>query len=117
MLGIPAIVHEEALHGLMAKDSICHPQAIGLAASWRPELVEAMARWIGRSMAARGAHQVLAPIWDITRDPRWGRTEETFGEDPYLTSCMGAAYIRGLQGEDWTDGVMATGKHFVGYSA
>jgi beta-glucosidase-like glycosyl hydrolase len=68
-------------------------------------------------MRAVGVHHGLAPVIDIARDPRWGRTEETFGEDPYLTSVMGAAYIRGLQGEDWTEGVMATAKHFVGYSA
>lgn len=110
-LGIPAIVHEEALHGLMARDAVCHPQAIGLAASWRPELTEAMARWIGRAMAARGAHQVLAPIWDITRDPRWGRIEETYGEDPYLVTAFGLAYTRGVQGE----GIIATGKHLVAH--
>ena len=98
-LGIPAIVHEEALHGLMAAGSVCHPQAIGAAASWRPELTEAMSRHIGRSMRARGAHQALTPIFDITRDPRWGRIEETYGEDPYLVMEMGLASVRGLQGE------------------
>ena len=70
-----------------------------------------MARFIGRAMAARGAHQVLAPIWDITRDPRWGRIEETYGEDPYLVTAFGLAYTRGVQGE----GVVATGKHLVGH--
>ena len=110
-LGIPAIVHEESLHGLMARDAICHPQAIGAAAGWRPELLEAMARHIGAIMRARGAHQSLAPIFDITRDPRWGRIEETYGEDPYLATAMGLAYVRGLQGE----GVVATGKHLVGH--
>ena len=110
-LGIPAIVHEETLHGLMAAGAVCHPQAIGVAASWRPDLAEAMARHIGRSMRVRGAHQALSPIFDITRDPRWGRIEETYGEDPYVAMAMGVASVRGLQGE----GIAATGKHLVGH--
>ena len=98
-LGIPAIIHEESLHGLVARGSVCHPQAIGMAASWQPELVEQMAGFIGRSMRARGAHQTLSPIFDITRDPRWGRMEETYGEDPYLVATFGLAYVRGIQAE------------------
>jgi beta-glucosidase len=116
-LGIPAIVHEEINSGLMAKDATVFPQAIGVASSWEPDLVAAMADVIRRQMRGVGAHQGLSPVLDICRDPRWGRTEETFGEDPYLVARLGAAFIRGLQGDDISDGVVATAKHFVGYSA
>lgn len=116
-LGIPALIHDECCSGFLANGATNFPQIIGAASTWEPELVEAMTQIIRRQMRAVGVHHGLAPVLDIARDPRWGRTEETFGEDPYLTAHMGAAYIRGLQGEDWTDGVMATAKHFVGYSA
>jgi beta-glucosidase len=116
-LGIPAIVHEEICSGLMAKDSIVYPQAIGVASTWEPSLVQEMAAAIGRQMRAMGAHHGLSPVLDIARDPRWGRTEETYGEDPYLVSRMGAAFVEGLQGADLSAGVVATAKHFVGYSA
>jgi beta-glucosidase len=115
-LGIPAVVHEECLHGLLARESVCFPQSIGQAATWEPELVHAMASRLGRELRAAGAHQGLAPILDITRDPRWGRIEETYGEDPYLVAELGAAYIRGLQGEGAPEErVFATGKHMVGH--
>ena len=115
-LGIPAIVHEECLHGLLARESVCFPQAIGQAAMWQPELVHAMASRLGRELRAAGAQQALAPILDITRDPRWGRIEETYGEDPYLVAELGAAYIRGLQGDGPPeDRVIGTGKHMVGH--
>jgi beta-glucosidase len=116
-LGIPAIVHEEICSGLMARDSIVYPQAIGVAAAWEPGLVRQMAEAIGRQMRAMGAHHGLSPVLDVARDPRWGRSEETFGEDPFLVSQMGAAFVEGLQGADLTTGVVATAKHFVGYSA
>jgi beta-glucosidase len=116
-LGIPALVHDECCSGFLANGATNFSQIIGVASTWEPELVEAMTQVIRQQMRAVGVHHGLAPVIDIARDPRWGRTEETFGEDPYLTSVMGAAYIRGLQGEDWTAGVMATAKHFVGYSA
>ncbi len=116
-LGIPALIHDECCSGFLANGAVSFPQIIGLASTWMPELVEAMTRMIRQQMRVVGVHHGLAPVLDIARDPRWGRTEETFGEDPYLTTVMGIAYIRGLQGEDWGDGVMATGKHFVGYSA
>lgn len=116
-LGIPALIHDECCSGFLANGATNFSQIIGVASTWEPELVEAMTRVIRQQMRAVGVHHGLAPVIDIARDPRWGRTEETFGEDPYLTSVMGAAYIRGLQGEEWTDGVMATAKHFVGYSA
>lgn len=114
-LGIPAIVHEESCAGYTARDATCFPQAIGLASTWEPELIEAMTDVIRTQMRAVGAHQTLAPVLDVARDPRWGRTEETFGEDPYLISRIGVAYVRGLQGEDRRRGIVATGKHFVGY--
>lgn len=114
-LGIPAIVHEESCAGYMARGATTFPQAIGLASTWDPALVTEMADVIRRQMRAVGAHQALAPMIDVTRDPRWGRVEETFGEDPYLISELGVAYIRGLQGQDLRDGVAATAKHFIGY--
>ncbi len=116
-LGIPALIHDECCSGFLANGAVSFPQIIGLASTWMPELVEAMTRMIRQQMRVVGVHHGLAPVLDIARDPRWGRTEETFGEDPYLTTVMGIAYIRGLQGEDWGEGVIATGKHFVGYSA
>jgi beta-glucosidase len=116
-LGIPALIHDECCSGFLARGATNFPQIIGLASAWEPALVEAMTQIIRRQMRAVGVHHGLAPVLDIARDPRWGRTEETFGEDPYLTTTLGLAYIRGLQGEDWSQGVMATGKHFVGYSA
>ncbi len=114
-LGIPAIIHEECCSGYMARDATCFPQIIGAASTWEPELVEAMAAVVRTQMRAAGAHQGLSPVIDVTRDPRWGRTEETFGEDPYLVARMGVAFVKGLQGQDWREGVMATAKHFVGY--
>ncbi|MDH5201489.1 MAG: beta-glucosidase, partial [Candidatus Bathyarchaeota archaeon] len=116
-LGIPAIVHEESCAGYMARGATCFPQAIGLASTWEPELIEAMTSVIRTQMRAVGAHQALAPVLDVARDPRWGRTEETFGEDPYLVSRIGVAYAKGLQGDDRRRGIVATGKHFVGYAA
>lgn len=114
-LGIPAIIHEECCSGFMTNGATLFPQALGMAATWRPDLVERMAGVIRCQMRAVGTHQGLAPVLDVTRDPRWGRIEETFGEDPLLAAAMGCAYIRGLQGEDLQTGVAATGKHFVGY--
>lgn len=113
-LGIPAIVHEECLHGLVARDAVCFPQSIGLAAAWDPELLETLASSFARQLRAMGAHQGLAPIFDVARDPRWGRIEETYGEDPYLIAALGVAYVRGLQ-EGGGGPVLATGKHMVGH--
>jgi beta-glucosidase len=114
-LGIPAIIHEESLHGLLARDAPCFVQSIGAAATWDPDLVEAMATTVRRRMFASGARHALAPVLDIARDPRWGRIEETYGEDPYLAAVMGCAHVRGLQGADLARGVAATGKHMVGH--
>ena len=88
-----------------------------MAATWDPDLAREMATAVRRQMRAMGAHHGLSPVLDVARDPRWGRTEETFGEDPYLVARMGIAFVEGLQGDDLTEGVVATAKHFVGYSA
>ncbi len=114
-LKIPAVVHEECCSGYMARGATVFPQAIGVASTWEPELVQAMGDIIRQQMRSVGGHHALAPVLDVTRDARWGRVEETFGEDPYLVSRMGVAYVKGIQGEEWRDGIIATGKHFVGY--
>ncbi len=114
-LGIPAIIHEECLSGLMAYGATTFPQAIGLASTWDPDLIQSITATIRRQMRAIGAHQGLAPVLDVARDPRWGRTEETFGEDQYLVAKMGVAYIRGLQGDDLSSGIVATPKHFAAH--
>jgi beta-xylosidase len=111
--GIPALAHEECLTGFMAWGATVYPTPLAWAATFDPELVERMAGQIGTSMRGVGVHQGLAPVLDVTRDPRWGRTEETLGEDPYLVATMGTAYVRGLEAA----GVIATLKHFAGYSA
>ncbi|MGX7674264.1 beta-xylosidase/alpha-l-arabinosidase [Plantactinospora sp. DSM 117369] len=111
--GIPAQVHEECLTGFAAWRATVYPAPLSWGASFDPELVEEAAGRIARSMRAAGVHQGLAPVLDVTRDYRWGRTEETIGEDPYLVGTIGAAYVRGLE----AGGVVATLKHFAGYSA
>lgn len=116
-LGIPAIVHEEICSGVMARGSTVYPQAIGVAATFDPELNLRIADAIREQMRLTGVHLGLSPVLDITRDPRWGRTEETYGEDPYLVARMGTAFVQGLQGDDLARGVVATAKHFVGYGA
>ncbi|MCS7104366.1 MAG: glycoside hydrolase family 3 C-terminal domain-containing protein [Thermofilaceae archaeon] len=113
-MGIPAIVHEESLAGLLAATATCFPQAIALASSWDPDLVYRVACEIRRQVMIVGARHCLAPVLDLCWDPRWGRCEETYGEDPYLSAAMGVAYVRGLQG-DLRNGVVATGKHFAGH--
>jgi len=114
-LGIPAIVHEECCSGYMARNATCFPQTIGLAATWEPELAGAMAEVVRTQMRTAGAHQGLSPVLDVVRDPRWGRVEESFGEDPYLVALMGVHFVRGLQGDNWAERIIATAKHFVGY--
>jgi beta-glucosidase len=114
-LGIPAIIHEECLNGFRAKGTTIFPQNIGLASTWEPELIGRITRVIRRQMRTAGMHQGLAPVLDVARDPRWGRVEETFGEDPYLIARMGVAYIKGLQGDDIKRGIVATTKHFAGH--
>jgi beta-glucosidase len=114
-LGIPAVIHEESCAGYLARGATTFPQAIGMAATWEPELVEKMADVIRQQMRAVGAHHTLAPVLDVARDPRWGRLEETFGEDPFLITNLGTAYINGIQGTDWRQGIIATAKHFLGH--
>ena len=115
-LGIPAIIHEECCSGVNMLGGTTYPQMLGLASTFRPELAEKMTTAIREQMLAIGARQGLAPVLDVARDPRWGRVEETFGEDPVLVSHFGMAYIRGLQNSVLAKGVMATGKHFFGHS-
>jgi beta-glucosidase len=112
-LGVPALVHEECLTGFTTYGATVYPASIAWGATFDPELVERMAAAIGRDMAAAGVHQGLSPVLDVVRDYRWGRVEETIGEDPYLVAMLGSAYVRGLQ----SAGVIATLKHFAGYSA
>jgi beta-xylosidase len=111
--GIPAVAHEECLTGFAAWTATIFPTPLAWGASFDPALVRDMARAFGAAMHAVGVHQGLAPVLDVTRDPRWGRTEETIGEDPYLVGSIGTAYVQGLQAA----GVQATLKHFAGYSA
>jgi beta-xylosidase len=112
-LGVPAIAHEECLTGFTTFGASVFPTALAWAATFDPDAVERMTRAIGESMRAVGVHQGLSPVLDVVRDYRWGRVEETLGEDPYLVGVMGSAYVRGLE----SCGVVATLKHFAGYSA
>jgi beta-glucosidase len=115
-LGIPEMFLSEGLHGVMEYGSTSYPQALGLAATFDPALVKRVFTVVGDEAGSRGLGQVFSPVLDIARDPRWGRTEETYGEDPYLVSRMGVAAIEGLQGDDFLIGrhhVMATAKHFA----
>ncbi|WP_159944267.1 MULTISPECIES: beta-glucosidase [unclassified Nocardiopsis] len=111
--GIPAVAHEECLAGFAAWSATIYPVPLAWGASFDPDLVERMAAQIGTSMRRVGVHQGLAPVLDVSRDARWGRTEETIGEDPHLVATVATAYVRGLQ----STGIVATLKHFVGYSA
>jgi beta-glucosidase len=116
-LGIPALVHNETLNGVLGDGFTSFPTAIGLAATWRPDLVGEMADLIREQMVTAGARQALAPVLDVARDARWGRVHETFGEEVLLVSAMGVAYAAGLQGGDPRRSVLATAKHFLGYSS
>jgi beta-glucosidase len=118
-LGIPVMFHEECLHGLVADRATSYPQAIGLAATWDDALVRRIFSAVAMEARSRGADECLMPVVDLARDPRWGRTEETYGEDPYLVTRMGVAAVLGLQGDAATlDGnhVYATLKHFAVHS-
>ncbi|MES3023529.1 MAG: glycoside hydrolase family 3 N-terminal domain-containing protein [Pseudomonadota bacterium] len=117
-LGIPLLLHEEALHGYAARDATSFPQAIGLASSFDTELVTQVFSVAAREMRARGANLALAPVVDVARDPRWGRIEETYGEDPLLSGEMGKAAVRGFMGDSLPLGptkVLATLKHLTGH--
>jgi beta-glucosidase len=108
-LGIPILMHDEALHGLVGKAATSFPQAIGLAATWNTNLMKNVATAIARETKSRGIRQVLSPVVNIARDIRWGRVEETYGEDPFLTARMGAAFCKSFEDE----GVITTPKHYV----
>ncbi|HMA54701.1 MAG TPA: glycoside hydrolase family 3 N-terminal domain-containing protein, partial [Acidobacteriota bacterium] len=108
-LGIPIIPFEEALHGLVQPGATAFPQAIGLAATWDTDLVAEVASAVAAETVSRGIRQILSPVVNIVRDVRWGRTEETYGEDPYLASRLASAFVGGFEKR----GVIATPKHFV----
>jgi beta-glucosidase len=115
-LGIPVMFHEECLHGHAAPKGTAFPAAIGLASTWDEALIHDVFSSVASEVRARGVQQCLAPVLDLARDPRWGRTEETYGEDPYLVMHIGLAAIHGFQGDGpWIDKahVMATAKHFA----
>ncbi|MBO0720369.1 MAG: glycoside hydrolase family 3 C-terminal domain-containing protein [Blastocatellia bacterium] len=121
-LGIPAIFHDEILHGHMAYKSTNFPTPIALASSWDLDLITKIFTVAALEARSRGGHLVLGPNLDLGREPRWGRTEETYGEDPYLVSRMGVAVIKALQGRSAAEGkgidgehVMATAKHFAAH--
>lgn len=115
-LGVPAIAHEESLSGFMAQGATQFPSPLAYGATWDPDLIRRVAHAIRRQMRAVGTHQALAPVADVARDARWGRVEETVGEDPFLVGSIVSAYVAGLQGDDLRDGIAATLKHFCGYS-
>jgi beta-glucosidase len=117
-LGIPVVFHEECLHGHAAPDGTSFPQPIGLASTWDPELNEILFTMTAKEARLRGAHQALTPVVDVAREPRWGRVEETYGEDPYLVSRMGLAAVRGFQGRSGNidkEHVISTLKHFAAH--
>ncbi|WP_049888944.1 glycoside hydrolase family 3 N-terminal domain-containing protein [Natronococcus occultus] len=116
-LGIPAIPHEECLSGYMGPEATTFPQMIGMASTWDPELLEEVTETIRGELEALGTTHALSPVLDVARDLRWGRVEETFGEDPLLVAAMACGYVSGLQGDGRADGVSATLKHFVGHGA
>lgn len=115
-LGIPAICHEECLTGAMFQGATSFASPLNFAATWDPDLIQRVGDVIRRQMRSVGAHQGLAPVADVARDARWGRVEETLGEDPYLVGCFVTSYVKGLQGDDPHERIIATLKHFVGYS-
>ncbi len=117
-LGIPVVFHEECLHGQAAIDATSFSQPIGLGATFDPELVRRLFEMTAAEARARGTHQALTPVVDVAREPRWGRVEETYGEDPYLVSRLGIAAVQGFQGDSTFKDkkhVIATLKHFAAH--
>jgi len=117
-LGIPVIFHEECLHGQAAVDGTSFPQPIALGGTFDPELLEELYTMTAHETRVRGGHQALTPVVDVAREPRWGRVEETYGEDPYLAGKLGTAAVKGFQGDaSFKDGkhVIATLKHFAAH--
>ena len=111
-LGIPMMLCSEGLHGFSHKEATIFPQNIGMAGAFNEDILYEIGKEVGRAARSRGIRQIFAPDLDVAREPRWGRVQETYGEDPYLIGKMGAAYVRGIQSE----GVAATLKHYIGYS-
>jgi beta-glucosidase len=117
-LGIPVVFHEECLHGQAAVDGTSFSQPIGLGATFDPDLVERLFTMTAKEARLRGTHQALTPVVDVARDPRWGRVEETYGEDPYLVSILGMAAVRGFQGDASfkdKEHIIATLKHYAAH--
>lgn len=114
---IPAIFHEEAITGFAAKGATTFPQQIGMGCTWNPELISMNSKSTSKLMRSVGATYALSPMLDLARDAEWGRIEESYGEDAYLTSSLGLAFVQGLQGNNFRQGVAATTKHFAGYGA
>ncbi|MEM9340177.1 MAG: glycoside hydrolase family 3 N-terminal domain-containing protein, partial [Bacteroidota bacterium] len=112
---IPAIFHEEAITGFATEGATTFPQQIGIACAWNPEMVQRNTESTRKNMRAAGATFALSPMLDISRTAHWSRIEESYGEDPYLTSRLAVAFVTGLQGDDFKTGVAATAKHFAGY--
>jgi len=115
-LRIPLLFQIEATHGLMAVNATIFPSPLNLANTWDPDLVKIAAEVVRKQALAIGTRQILSPVFDLAQDPRWGRVDETMGEDPYLSASIGGAYVNGLQTESLGNGVAACGKHFIGYS-
>lgn len=111
-LGIPALVHSEGIAGAQIPGATTFPQSLNVASTWEPALAEKMGAVVKKQLMAYGIKAVHSPLFDLGRDPRWGRIGETYGEDPYLVAQMGTSYVKGIQGDNE---VMATAKHFVGY--
>lgn len=111
-LGVPALIHNEGIAGLQIPGATTFQQSLGMGATWDPQLARAMGETVQEQLLGFGMHALHSPLFDLGRDPRWGRISETYGEDPYLTAQMGVAYVQGVQKDD---AVMATAKHFVGY--
>jgi beta-glucosidase len=111
-LGIPALVHNEGIAGAQIPGATTFPQSMNVASTWEPELAKKMGEVVRKQLMAFGIRAVHSPLFDLGRDPRWGRIGETYGEDPYLVAQMGTAYVKGVQGNHQ---VMAAAKHFVGY--
>jgi beta-glucosidase len=114
--GIPPVIHAEALSGMLGPGATSFPSAIGLAAAFDTDALEKMTDIIRQQMLAVGIRRAMSPVMDVARDPRWGRMGETYGEDATLAAAMSVAFVKGLQGEDLTQGAAATGKHFLGYA-
>ena len=114
--GIPAIFHEEAITGFAAPGATTLPQQIGMSCSWNPALISRNSGYSAQNMRDVGGTMVLSPMMDVCKSAHWGRMEEGFGEDPYLTATMGLAFINGMQGCDLREGVAATAKHFAGFA-